>query len=252
MECDHKGTVRLDKPKPDGRGGLIYNIPVNCGKCLNCKKNRINQWSLRLVQEHSDSCSAFFVTLTYDTEHVPITERGFMSLDKKGFQDFFKRLRYHDEKAENFLATNVHNLFTGAEHTGQKIKFYAAGEYGSKRKRPHYHIILFNIKDLESIRKAWSNNIGSEIDPVYIPLGGIDIQEVNSNTIEYVLKYMLKDGNQYRKGFDGKKEFSLMSKNIGKKKLLRNYQDIIKRISKRIICTPKKDIKYQYQNIIEI
>lgn len=230
LQCDGQISVKLDKPKPDGRGGLIYNIPVNCGKCLNCKKNRVNQWSLRLMKELEVSDSAKFVTLTYDTNYVPITERGMMTLKKVSeklekiegeskaeyrsrcqkrnekdvsLQGFFKRLRYFEKQRKGLSKEAFEIISRGGKIEGKKIKFYAVGEYGTKRHRPHYHIILFNVMDSESIKKAW-------------PYGGIHIDVVNANTIDYTLKYIMKsDGQKPRKGFDGEKEFSLSSKKLG-------------------------------------
>lgn len=222
MKCDGQHSIKLDKPKPDNRGGLIYFVPVNCGKCYNCKRNRVNQWSFRLMEELKTATDARFVTLTYDTKNVPITKNGFMTLLKTSKQDkeikqlegvegvdrsiqgFIKRLRYY-EKARNNASYTEHKraMRVGALKNDQKLRFYAVGEYGSKRKRPHYHLIIFNLKSLESIQKAW-------------PLGTFDIQEVNNNTIDYTLKYMMKESAVKRfKNLDSIKEFSIMSKGLG-------------------------------------
>lgn len=74
-----------------------------------------------------------FLTLTYDDEHLPKDH----SLHKEDLQKFFKRLR---------------------KNYGEKIKYFACGEYGEKVKtffdidgngnalgRPHYHAIIFGI-----------------------------------------------------------------------------------------------------------
>ena len=56
------------------------SFPVPCGKCPDCVKKRTSQWSFRLRKQAEVSTSAYFITLTYDTEHVPITPNGFMTL----------------------------------------------------------------------------------------------------------------------------------------------------------------------------
>lgn len=206
--------MRLDKPKPDGRGGLIYNIPVNCGKCLNCKRNRVNKWSFRLMEELKVSYNPKFVTLTYDTEYVPITEKGFMTLRKNELQSFFKRLRYY-EKQRRIISSDQLGIVTsgGNLYPDYPIKYYAVGEYGTKRKRPHYHIIIFNVVNTDNIYSAWT-------------FGGIHIDEVNNNTIDYTLKYIMKfNGGHNFKAFDGEKEFSLMSKHLGKSWLSKEVVD---------------------------
>jgi len=178
-------------------------IPVPCSKCPPCMKRRTSGWSYRLIKEGERSSSALFVTLTYNTEYVPITEKGYMNLDKTDIQKFFKRLR---------------------KLSKTKIKYYVCGEYGIKKMRPHYHIILFNANK-EHIQKAWILNNK--------PLGTMHIGQVNEATIGYTLKYMTKKGKIPLHYNDNRqKEFSLMSKRLGD-----NY------ITKKMIDWHKKDLE---------
>lgn len=139
--------------------------------------------------------SAYFVTLTYDYNHVPITKKGVLTLDKKDLQKFFKRLRITRKRAK----TN----YTIEGLTGKKkIKYYAVGEYGDLKERPHYHAVIFNAARPE-IETSWG-------------LGAIDIQPVTNRAIRYVLGYVEKKlfKEKKMKGLR-EKEFSVMSKGIG-------------------------------------
>lgn len=169
------------------------SVPVPCGKCPKCTARRASAWSFRLMQENKVSETAHFVTLTYNTEHVPITRKGFMSLDKKDVQKFFKRLRkIQNEKFPDFPS----------------IKYYAAGEYGTKTLRPHYHIILFNCADVVLIEKAW------RIDD--IPIGDLHVGNVEEASIGYTLKYISKPKQiPMHHNDDRQPEFALMSKGLG-------------------------------------
>lgn len=131
------------------------------------------------------SDSAQFITLTYDTKHVPITKNLFMSLRKRDVQLFMKRLRF------------MH----GPLKDGQKpIKYYVAGEYGGRTLRPHYHIILFNA-DLKHIQSAWD-------------LGQVHYGTVTDASVGYTLKYISKPGRiPLHRNDDRVPEFALMSKN---------------------------------------
>ena len=168
-------------------------MPFPCGKCPPCKKRRTSGWSFRLVKEGERSKSALFVTLTYDTEYVPITTNGYMTLDLKDLQKFFKRLR----KLSN-----------------EKLKYYAVGEYGSTKKRPHYHIILYNANP-EHINRAWALNNKS--------IGTYHIGNVSAASIGYTLKYMSKKSQiPIHTNDDRIKEFSVMSKGLGSNYLTDN------------------------------
>jgi hypothetical protein len=177
-------------------------MPLPCGKCPPCKKRRTSGWSYRLVKEGERSNSALFLTLTYDTEYVPITKNGYMTLDLKDLQKFFKRLR----KLSN-----------------EKIKYYAVGEYGSTKARPHYHVIIFNANK-EHIERAWALNNKC--------IGTHHIGDVSSASIGYTLKYMCKESKiPIHINDDRKKEFSVMSKGLGK-----NY------LTKQMINWHKNDL----------
>ena len=172
--------------------GLTSNdkIPVPCGKCPPCMKRRTSGWSFRLVKEGESSSNALFVTLTYNTEHVPITKKGFLNLKKKDIQDYFKRLRKLEKT---------------------KIKYFVCGEYGGRTMRPHYHIILFNA-EVKNVLKAWTLD-KQEIGTIYIGT-------VAEASIGYTLKYMSKKGKiPLHKNDDRQKEFQLMSKGLGKEYL---------------------------------
>lgn len=196
--------------------GLTTNekIPVPCGKCPPCMKRRTSGWSFRLVKEGEISKTALFVTLTYDTGHVPITEKGYKTLDKTDVQKFFKRLR---------------------KISSSKLKYFAVGEYGTKRMRPHYHIILFNAHK-ENVHKAWMINNKM--------LGSVYIGSVSDASIGYTLKYMQKPGKiPIHKNDDRQKEFQLMSKGLGKSYLTDNMINWHKNDIENRMYVPIKDGK---------
>lgn len=242
MKCDMPGTIMLSEEKSAKLG--VNTVPYGCGKCYNCKATRIQQWSFRLQKELEGSTSAYFVTLTYDTHHVPIVHGRYpMTLVKNSKQDkelrlleitddeqqaknvlersdrslqaFFKRLRYYEDENRVQFDPRTKKL-----EERKQIKYYACGEYGKQKKRPHYHAIIFNVGYTSSIERAWSTAVmdhGEVID--YIPFGNIDIDsDVNSTNIEYVLKYICKSDKRAGIGRDDNRipEFSLMSKGLGK------------------------------------
>jgi len=173
---------------------------VPCGKCPNCYKRRISHWSFRLMEEDKVSASSLFITLTYDTDNVPINTEGWMTLELTDLQKYFKRLR---------------------KNNPLKLRYFAVGEYGSKTERPHYHIILFNA-DEKTINKSWNK-------------GEIHIGKVSEASVGYTLKYMAKLGKIPKHAKDTrKKEFQIMSKGLGKsyiKKLLSwHHSDIEERM----------------------
>lgn len=191
-----------------------------CGRCARCVKRRLSGWAFRLAEELKVSESAHFITLTYDTDYVPISSNGFLTLRKRDLQLFFKRLR------QAHVRDRKRNKLPGDPAS---IRYYACGEYGDRSRRPHYHLLLFNAK-LELIEGSWRSEHGE-------PIGNIHYGKVSDGSIGYTLKYMCKDKKAFRlsKRDDRAPQFACMSKGIGLSYLnetMVNYhaQDLIGRL----------------------
>ena len=172
-----------------------YQVP--CGKCYNCKSRRAQGWALRLQNELKYSDTAYFIGLDYKPSTIPISPGYFQTLDKKHLQNFFKRLRKKHPK-EN-----------------KTIKYYAVGEYGGKKYRPHYHIILFNALQ-EHIETSWTDCIDKR-NQKFSKLGRIHYGDVTPESVTYTLKYICKSKRIPVNDYDDRiPEFALMSKGLGK------------------------------------
>lgn len=169
-------------------------IPLPCGKCPPCLARRASGWSLRLMAEDRVSDSSHFITLTYDSATLPLTRNGYMSLSKRHFQLFVKRLRKSMGKYYSIHPAEVQER--------RPLRYYACGEYGGKGSRPHYHIIFFNVL-LPLIQEAWGH-------------GHVHYGTVTALSVGYTLKYMCKQKRiPLHSNDDRLPEFSLMSKKLG-------------------------------------
>lgn len=197
------------------------HIELPCGRCVGCKLDRSREWANRCMLELKYHDSAYFVTLTYNDAHAPTayyvddgTGECFTSLTlrKRDFQLFMKRLR----KA----------------FPEDKIRYFAAGEYGEHTMRPHYHAIIFGLRldDLvpyqrsekgdwyyksQSLQRVWSVRVKDDEDeeesedcvtpladddsdedkPKYVPIGDIIVARVTWETCAYTARYCLKKFN---------------------------------------------------------
>ena len=117
---------------------------------------------------HDDNA---FITLTYDDENLPWDG----SLNKKHFQDFMKRLRFHNPK--------------------KSIRYFHCGEYGEKLQRPHYHALLFNHDFAD--KTLWTTNEGvhtyvSEELAKHWPWGFSTTGQVTWDSAAYCARYVTK------------------------------------------------------------
>lgn len=196
-------------------------VDVPCGRCPKCIGRKISGWSFRLLCEEKISNSSFFLTLTYDTENVPITAKGFMGLRVRDLQLFFKRIRSAFDYRER---TNKDGC-RGNGRVKYSLKYFGVGEYGTRSNRPHYHAILYNVP-LELIigeEDARAVSLGLLSLNGKVPFkcphwqnGYVTVGSVSGASIGYCLKYMSKESRIPMHGNDDrKKEFRLMSKGLG-------------------------------------
>jgi hypothetical protein len=169
-----------------GKRSIVFNtqdgfvdlpVTVPCGRCKGCRLEYSRQWAIRCIHEASMHEKNSFITLTYNEKHLPEN----LSLDKDELQRFFKRLR---------------------KETGQKFRYFACGEYGSKNHRPHYHAIIFGLDFItdnpETTRRLWSKTKNGDLlyrSPILEKtwkLGFTTVGEVTFESAAYVARYVMK------------------------------------------------------------
>lgn len=167
-------------------------IQLPCGNCLGCRLEYSRQWAVRCSLESKKWNHNYFVTLTYDNEHVPISthqrinkETGevdtniVMTLVPDDLKNFMKRLR----------------TYSNREYGSEEIRFFACGEYGPLNMRPHYHLILFNcpLPDLvfEKSENGYTYYRSPFLEKVW-KRGFVLVTDFSFDTSAYVARYMLK------------------------------------------------------------
>ena len=229
MACYHPlkgfdtGTLTINnKPKYIIKpyDSVLYNIDgtemdfieIPCGRCIGCRLAYSRMWADRCMAEATLHDESYFVTLTYDPDHVPYCidqETGeigkYQTLVKRDCQLFMKRLR------KNYKYDN-------------KIRFFLAGEYGLQTARPHYHVILFGLKldDLVFYKKTplGFNLYTSEfLNSVWNYQGYVIVAEVTWETCAYTARYIMKKqtgtASEFYEELNIQQEFTLMSRKPG-------------------------------------
>nr|WAE43439.1 MAG: replication initiator protein [Microviridae sp.] len=132
-------------------------IKVGCGRCSYCRLERARNWAVRCMCEASLHDSNSFVTLTYSVEGLVDD-----SLHVEHLQLFFKRLR----KKFSF-------------------RYFACGEYGDLKGRPHYHVLFFGLSEsVVTLEPFWKHGL-------------VHVGSLTFESCAYVARYCLKK-------FDGK------------------------------------------------
>lgn len=184
---------------------------IPCGSCPHCVQNKSLEWTARLCKEAEEWKYQYFITLTYDDNHLrfvssdgsivnrDVNNKLHHSLLKRDVQLFLKRFR---------------------EKTGFDCKYYICCEAGETTNRTHWHAILYLNEKLSDL-VFYSNNLyTSEILSTTWQKGQVLCSsDVNERSIKYTIGYTLKKLGEYK--------LTLMSKGLGLKYLLHKKEDIM-------------------------
>lgn len=144
-----------------------------CRKCPTCLSLRRRTWVSRMIMENRHSESAWFLTLTYNDENIPLSHDTYAPvLRPKDVQLYIKRLR-------------------ASRGGGLVFRYFLCGEYGDRTLRPHYHAILFFSPDHpapadleETVNRYWGK-------------GHTLLKEATIETFSYVSHYVMKKANNH-------------------------------------------------------
>lgn len=258
-------------------------VEIPCGRCIGCRLKYSRDWASRMVFESSQHAHNYFITLTYQDRYLPVNEflnedtgecGQIATLFKRDVQLFMKRLR---EKVKTDFPEHDDN-----------IMYYAAGEYGGATRRPHYHMILFGMPelDLKFYKRTdqgfllynceWLDNIWKNTEDRNAPcpfssapvaeglkedsLGYVVVGETSFETCAYVSRYVMKkqkgDTSSVYEEYNFEPEFSLSSRRpaIGREFFEKHYNELY---SQDFVSVPTENGKKKlfnskyYDNLLE-
>lgn len=155
----------------------VLYVPVGCGKCMECKKQKSREWQVRLLEDIRHNKNGIFVTLTFSNESIKELGKN-IELDgynrdneiaKIAIRRFLERWRKKHKKSVR------HWLVTELGHNGTE--------------NIHMHGILWTDKR-EDINNIWKYG--------YTWISDIKTGYVNEKTINYIVKYISKTDLQHK------------------------------------------------------
>lgn len=143
-------------------------VPIGCGECYECRRQKAQQWRVRLCEEIKVHKHAYFVTLTFSNEE-------------------FKKLAIetHATEDDNATATVAVRRFLERwrKKHGVSLKHWFITELGHEgTERIHLHGIIFNEEEISNDKLF-----------AFWKYGRCDTgQYCNVQTINYIVKYVTK------------------------------------------------------------
>lgn len=160
-------------------GGVIPAVSDNrvlwvtaaCGKCFECRKQKARAWQVRMSEELRENPNAIFVTLTISDESFEYI------MDKY-------QIETNEECCKKMVRLFLERI---RKETKKSIKHWFITEIGHERtERYHLHGIIWGIGIEEIVRRNWKYG--------FVFIGSF----VNEQTINYVVKYMLKKDKDHK------------------------------------------------------
>ena len=179
---------------------LMYNpkvMLIPCGQCIGCRIRQREDWTTRIELEARDypKEEVWFITLTYDDDHVPgmIVKTGEIM---RKVQYTWKPGEKRPDSVQILLYEDIQKFLKRLrkDYKG-KLRYFVAGEYGEQTARPHYHMILYGWRptDLENLYKIHHNGYyTSKWLADLWGMGQIQIAQAVPETYRYVAGYVTK------------------------------------------------------------
>ncbi len=143
-------------------------VPVGCGKCIECKKQKSREWSVRLQEEIRTNKNGKFVTYTFSDEEL------------QGLDNLIKGLTGYDRDNEICRIAIRRYLERWRKKYGKSLRHWLVTELGHVgTERVHIHGIVWTdeVKEIHKIWKYGRTWIGDY---------------VSEKTINYIVKYINK------------------------------------------------------------
>ena len=153
-------------------------VPVGCGKCIECRKQKQREWQVRMLEEIKERKDGIFITLTFSNEEFT----KLANEEKNGIKGY---------ELDNWIATKAVRRFCERWRKTYKksIRHWLITELGHEgTENIHLHGIVFTDKGEEEIRKHWKYGF-TWMDTKK--------RKVGEDTVNYCIKYISKNDKDH-------------------------------------------------------
>lgn len=187
-------TKFIDNPKykPNEKNGgqpppVLDNrtnvVPIPCGKCIECIKQKGRDWQVRLLEDIKHMKNAYFITLTFSDQSIA---------------KLSEKTEITGYPLDNYIATRATRLFLERWRKTHKksLRHWLITELGHQNtENIHMHGLLWfeNKDDILKLDQHWQYGYTWKGIPIYEKNKIIGYQNyVNDRTIGYITKYVTK------------------------------------------------------------
>jgi len=159
---------------PTPKDGRVAYVPIGCGDCMECRRQKAQEWRVRLSEDIKTNTNGKFITLTFSNESIKelskeIDATGYArdnAIATLGIRRFTERWR------KKYTKTIRHWLVTELGHQGTE--------------NVHMHGIIWTNETYETIEKFWKYGF------IWPRPNERKLTYVNGKTVNYCVKYVNK------------------------------------------------------------
>lgn len=188
--CLYPKLVRNPKYKANKKnGGVIPPIvddrvkfvPIGCQRCMECKKKKARDWTVRLQEEIAARTNGKFVTMTFSDKSITELAGTETCKELSGYE------------LDNEIATVAVRRFLERWRKKYKVslRHWLVTELGHRgTENIHLHGIVWTDESIEEVEKYWQYGF---MDKYYKKNN-----YVNVRTISYIAKYITKNDIRHK------------------------------------------------------
>ena len=210
--CLYPELLRNPKYKPSKKNGgqvppvhderLLY-VPIGCGKCMECRKQKAREWNARLMEDIKVNKKGRFVTLTFSNEKYSeifnkIPHQKIITKHKDG-KPIHKEIELTGYTRDNTIATWAvrHFLERWRKKYKKSLRHWLVTELGHNgTENIHMHGIIWQpdywkgtwLEFMEEVENVWQYGHVWKYKWEF----GKKVNYVSEQTINYCVKYVMK------------------------------------------------------------
>lgn len=166
----------------------VTKVPIGCSKCIECRKQKSNEWKTRLSFDIKKNTNGKFVTLTFSNESIRDLANEYPKLDGYNLDNQIATLalrRFLERYRKKYKRSIRHWMVTELGHNGTE--------------NIHLHGILWTDNHGDEIEKIWSYGFIWRGYTYEQKINGWSNKSyVNGATINYITKYITKQDEKHK------------------------------------------------------
>lgn len=195
--CLYPKIVFNPKYKPNKKNGgqvpavndkRVLAVPIGCGNCIECRKQKARGWQLRLLEDIKENKNGKFITLTFSNENYTNLLKEIISKHKISGYELDNQIatiatrKFLERWRKEYKKSLRHWLVTELGHNGTE--------------NIHLHGIIWpeQPNQFETLHNIW--NYGY-VWP-RMKTKAFYSNYVNERTVNYIIKYVTKIDNQHK------------------------------------------------------